>query len=291
MVKKLKLGIPKGSLQEATMKLFENAGFKIVLQGRSYKPIIDDEEIECLLIKAQEIPRYVEEEIIDVGLTGKDWITETEADVEEVEDLIYSKQRFKKVKLVLAVAEDSNIKNVKDLEGKRIATEFVNITKKYLDKNNVNAKVEFSWGATEVKVPELVDAIVDLTETGSSLKENKLKIIDTILESSTKLIANKKSMKNNWKKDKINSIALLLKGALMAKGKVGLKMNIEKKKLPNILNLLPALKNPTIAELSDNDWVAVEVIIDEKIVREIIPKLKQNGAQGIVEYPLSKIIE
>jgi len=291
MVKKLKLGIPKGSLQEATMKLFENAGFKIVLQGRSYKPIIDDEEIECLLIKAQEIPRYVEEEIIDVGLTGKDWITETEADVEEVEDLIYSKQRFKKVRLVLAVAEDSNIKNVKDLEGKRIATEFVNITKKYLDKNNVNAKVEFSWGATEVKVPELVDAIVDLTETGSSLKENKLKIIGTILESSTKLIANKKSMKNNWKKDKINSIALLLKGALMAKGKVGLKMNIEKKKLPNILNLLPALKNPTIAELSDNDWVAVEVIIDEKIVREIIPKLKQNGAQGIVEYPLSKIIE
>ncbi|MFH1585750.1 MAG: ATP phosphoribosyltransferase [archaeon] len=288
---KIKLGIPKGSLQEATLKLFKNAGFNIVVNGRSYKPTIDDEEIECLLIRAQEIPKYVEKGVLDIGLTGKDWIMETGADVKEIEDLIYSKKRFRKVKLVLAVAKDSNIKTIKDLEGKRIATEFVNITKNYLKENRVNADVEFSWGATEIKVPELVDAIIELTDTGSSLRANKLRVIDTILDSTTKLIANKQSMENNWKKEKTQKIALLLKASLLAEEKIGLKMNVEKKKLQKILDLLPALKNPTVSELAGNDWVAVETIIEEKKVREIIPKLKQEGAQGIVEYPLNKIIE
>lgn len=288
---KIKLGIPKGSLQEATLKLFRNAGFNIVVSERSYKPMVDDEEIECLLVRAQEIPKYVEQGVLDVGLTGKDWIIETEVDVVELEDLLYSKQGFKKVKLVIAVANDSNIKSIRDLEGKRIATEFVNVTKNYLKMNKINAEVEFSWGATEAKVPQLVDAISELTETGDSLKANNLKIIDTILESTIKLIANKSSMEDSWKKEKIQDIALLLKGALLAEGKVGLKMNVEKKDMDRVLHLLSALKNPTISELTNKNWVAVEVIMDKAEVRNTIPKLKKTGAQGIVEYSLNKIIE
>jgi len=288
---KIKLGIPKGSLQESTVELFKKAGFNIHISERSYKPTINDSDIECLLIRAQEIPKYVEQGVLDAGLSGKDWITETKADVEEVADLVYSKTGFGKVKLVIAVPEDSKVKSVKDLEGKRIATELVSVTKDYLKKNKVNAEVEFSWGATEVKVPELVDAISELTETGSSLRANKLRIVDTIMESTTKFIVNKKSMQDSWKKEKIQEIALLLNGALAAGNKVGLKMNIEKKNLNGLLNLLPSLKSPTISELSDKNWVAVEIIIEEKIVREIIPKLKKSGAQGIIEYSLNKLIE
>ncbi len=287
---KIKLGIPKGSLQEATMKLFKKAGFNISVSERSYKPIINDEEIECLLIRAQEIPKYVEQGVLDVGLTGKDWIMETNADVEEISELLYTKQGLKKVRLVIAVSETSDINSIKDLEGKRIATELVNVTKSFLKKNKINAEVEFSWGATEVKVPELVDAIAELTETGASLKANNLKIIETILESTTRFIANKKAIKDPEKKRKIEDIALLLNGALIAESSVGLKMNIEKKNLDNLLSLLPALKSPTVSELSDKNWVAIETIMEEKVVRNIIPKLKRVGAQGIVEYPLNKII-
>jgi len=290
-MRKIKLGIPKGSLQEATLGLFKKAGFNINVGERSYKPSIDDSEIECLLIRAQEIAKYVEQGVLDVGLTGKDWITETNADVQEITSLIYSKTGFGKVKLVIAVPENSSIKSVKDLEGKRIATELINTTKDYLKKNKVNAEVEFSWGATEVKVPELVDAIAELTETGTSLKANNLRIIETILESTTKLIANKKSMSDKWKKQKIEEIALLLNGALEAYSKVGLKMNVERENLDKLLSLLPALKKPTISNLSDDKWVAIETIIDEKIVREILPALKKAGAQGIVEYSLNKVIE
>lgn len=288
---KLKLGIPKGSLQESTVELFKKAGFNIRIGERSYKPTIDDEEIECLLIRAQEIPKYVEQGVLDVGLSGKDWIIETDADIEEVADLVYAKTGFGKVKLVIAVPENSEIKSVQDLKGKRIATELVNVTKKYLKKNKIDAEVEFSWGATEVKVPELVDAISELTETGSSLKANKLRIVDTVLESTTKLMANKESIKNPWKKQKIDEISLLLKGALVAESKVGLKMNTEEKNLDAIISLLPSLKNPTVSPLYETNWLAIEAILDEKIVREIIPKLKKAGAQGIVEYPLNKIIE
>ena len=290
-MKKIKLGIPKGSLQESTVALFEKAGFNIIIDGRSYRPIIDDENIECLLIRAQEIPKYIEKGVIDVGLTGKDWIVETGADVVEVEDLKYSKQRFNRVRLVLAVAEDSKIKKVEDLEGKRIATELVNTTKKYLKERGVNADVEFSWGATEIKVPELVDAIAELTETGSSLRANNLKIIETIIESTTRLIANKDSMKDAWKKEKINEIGLLLRGALVAEGRVGLKMNVKKSNLDEVLKLLSSLRKPTISDLTEEDWFAIEVIMGKEIVREIIPKLKKAGAEGIVEYPLNKIIE
>jgi len=290
-MKKIKLGIPKGSLQEATLALFKKAGFNIYVNERSYKPAIDDEEIECLLIRAQEIPKYVAEGVLDLGLSGKDWIIETNADVQEIADLIYAKQGLGKVKLVIAVAEDSNIKSVKDLEGKRIATELVNVTRDFFKKNKINAKVEFSWGATEVKVPELVDAISELTETGDSLKANKLCIIETIMESTTKLIANKESMKDGRKKKKIQEIALLLRGALLAEGKVGLKMNVEKKNVDKALKLLPALKKPTISILSDKNWVAIETIIDEKTVKKVIPKLKTSGAQGIVEYSINKIVE
>ena len=287
----LKLGVPKGSLQEATLALFKKAGFNIYIHERSYKPAIDDEEIECLLIRAQEIPKYVEEKVLDFGLSGKDWITETNADVEEIADLVYAKQGYGKIKLIVAVAEDSNIKSIKDLEGKRVATEFVNITKAFLKKHRVNAEVEFSWGATEVKVPDLVDAIVELTETGGSLKANKLRIIETIMESTTKLIANKESMIDMQKKKKIQAIALLLKGALLAEKKVGLKMNVERKNVKELLRLLPALQKPTVSELAEKNWVAIETILDEKIVREIIPQLKIFGAKGIVEYPINKIIE
>ena len=286
----IKLGIPKGSLQESTVRLFKKAGFTIDVGERSYFPSIDDSEIECMLIRAQEMSRYVEEGVLDAGLTGKDWITENKSDVEEVSDLVYAKRGLGKVKWVLAAPNDSKIKSVKDLQGKRIATEAVNLTKEYLKKNKVDAKVEFSWGATEVKPPVLADAIVEITETGSSLRANNLKIIDTVLESNTKLIANKDSWKNKRKKEKIEQIALLLKGAILAEEKVGIKLNVRKKDLSNVLKVLPALQKPTVAELSDKAWVAVDTIVDEKIVRELIPKLKSAGAEGIVEYPLNKII-
>jgi len=290
-MEKLKLGIPKGSLQDVTIGLFKKAGFNIAINGRAYNPSIDDKDIECLIIRAQEIPKYIEHGVLDVALTGKDWIMETDSDVKEVADLDYSKKGVGNVKLVVAVEKGSKIKSVKDLEGKRIATEFINIAKKHLEEKKVNAKIEFSWGATEMKVPGLVDAIVELTETGTSLKANKLEIIETIMESSTRLIANKEAIKDKWKKQKIDKIALLLKGALAAEEKVGLKMNIDDTKLKNLLEVLPALKKPTIAPLEEDGWLAIESIVDEKVVREIIPKLKELGAQGIIEYPLNKIVE
>jgi ATP phosphoribosyltransferase len=287
---KLKLGIPKGSLQAATIELFRKAGFSIRVSERSYKPAIDDADIECLLIRAQEIPRYVAQGVLDAGLCGEDWIQETEADVQEVCELLYSKTGFGKVRLVIAAPENSNITSIADLSGKRIATELVNVTKKYLKRQNVEAEVEFSWGATEVKVPELVDAISELTETGSSLRANNLKVIDVVLESSTKFIANKSAALDPWKKQKIENIALLLQGALLAGGNVGLKMNVLKKNLEAITALLPSLKNPTVSPLSDGESFAVEAILDEKVVRDLIPKLKEAGAEGIVEYPLNKVI-
>jgi ATP phosphoribosyltransferase len=288
---KLKIGIPKGSLPESTIQLFKKAGFNISVSSRSYFPSIDDEEVECMLIRAQEMARYVEDGVLDCGLTGIDWVQENNADVEKVADLIYSKTGLGKVKWVLAAPKDGKIKSVKDLEGKRIATEAVNIAKQYLKKNKVKAEVEFSWGATEVKPPELADAIIEITETGSSLRANNLEILDTVMESNTVLIANKKSFKDFEKKKKMEGIVLLLKGAIQAEEKVGLMMNAKKKDLDNVLGILPSLKNPTIAELSDKGWLSINTIVDEKIVREIIPKLKEAGASGIVEYPLNKVIE
>ncbi|MBS3097498.1 ATP phosphoribosyltransferase [Candidatus Woesearchaeota archaeon] len=287
---KLKLGIPKGSLQESTIKMLEKAGFKIKAEERSYFPSIDDPEIECMLIRAQEMSRYVEDGALDVGITGKDWIMENKSEIVEVADLIYAKRGLGKVKWVLAVPNESKIKSVKDLEGKRIATEAVNLTKDYLKMNDVNAIVEFSWGATEVKPPRLADAIVEITETGSSLRANNLRIVETIIESTTKLIANKSSWADKWKKEKIKQIAMLLQGAINAEEKVGIMMNVRKNKLQEILKVLPALQKPTIAELSDKNWVDITTIIDERLVRELIPKLKEAGAQGIVEFPLNKII-
>jgi len=289
--KNLKLGVPKGSLQKATVQLFKKAGFNISINERSYFPSIDDKEIECMLIRAQEMARYVEDGVLDCGLTGKDWVMENDADVKEVADLIYSKRGLGKIKWVLAAPADGDIKSVKDLEGKKIATEAVNLAKKYLKKNNVNAEVEFSWGATEVKPPRLADAIIEITETGSSLRANNLEIIDTIMESNTVLIANKKAWEDSAKRKKIEEIALLLQGAIEAEEKVGLMMNVKKSELDNVLKVLPALKKPTINELSEDGWVAINTIVDEKTVREIIPKLKKEGAQGIVEYPLNKVIE
>jgi len=287
----LKLGIPKGSLQEATARLFEKAGYKLTFSSRSYTPHIDDVEIECLLIRAQEMARYVEQGVLDAGLTGKDWITENDASVEEIADMIYSKQSSKKVRWVLAVPNMSDIQSAKDLEGKRIATEAVNLTSGYLKKHGVKANVEFSWGATEVKAPKLVDAIVEVTETGSSLKANGLRIVDTIMESNTKFIMNKKSYKDPWKKKKVDRMVMLLRGALAAEGRVGLMMNVKKEALDDVLKILPALQKPTISELSDPSWVDVNTILEEKLVREIIPRLKESGASGIVEYPLNKIID
>src|SRR3989338_1679939 len=287
---KLKLGIPKGSLQESTIKMLEKAGFKIKAEERSYFPSIDDPEIECMLIRAQEMSRYVEDGALDVGITGKDWIMENKSEIVEVADLIYAKRGFGKVKWVLAVPNESKIKSVKDLQNKRIATEAVNLTNSYLKKNNVKADVEFSWGATEVKPPRLADAIVEITETGSSLRANNLRIVETIIESTTKFIANKSSWSDKWKKDKIKQIAMLLQGAINAEEKVGIMMNVKKDNLEKILKVLPALQKPTIAELSDKQWVDITTIIDEKLVRELIPKLKKAGAQGIVEFPLNKII-
>jgi ATP phosphoribosyltransferase len=287
---KLKLGIPKGSLESATVDLFRKAGFNITTSSRSYFPAIDDSEIDCMLIRAQEMARYVEDGILDAGLTGRDWVEENEATVETVADLIYAKQSFGKVRWVLAVPEASNVRGVKDLEGKIIATELVATTKRYLAANGVTAKVEFSWGATEVKPPELADAIVEVTETGSSLRANKLRIVETVLESNTQLIANKTAWADEWKHRKLLDVKLLLEAAINALSRVGLMMNVEKARLTAVLAVLPALKNPTISQLSDSDWVAVNTILEESNVRSIIPRLKEAGAEGIVEYPLNKIV-
>jgi ATP phosphoribosyltransferase len=287
---KLKLGIPKGSLENATIELFRRAGFAITTSSRSYFPSIDDPEIECMLIRAQEMARYVEDGILCAGLTGRDWIEESEAHVVAVADLIYAKQSFGKVRWVLAVPEASNFHSVKDLEGKIIATELVATTRRYLASHGVTAKVEFSWGATEVKPPVLADAIVEVTETGSSLRANKLKIIDTVLESNTQLIANRASWDDPAKRRKLEDIKMLLEGAMNALGKVGLMLNVHKNDLEAVLGVLPALKRPTISHLSDEEWLAVNTILDESTVRDIIPRLKQAGGEGIVEYPLNKIV-
>jgi ATP phosphoribosyltransferase len=290
MSKVLRIGLPKGSLQESTLKLFKKAGYNITVDLRSYYPVFDDTSIEALLIRAQEMPRYVDDGVLDAGLTGKDWILEQGADVKEVAELNYAKEGLRPVKWVIAVPKDSKIKKVKDLKGKRIATELVNYTKKYLKSKGVKAEVDFSWGATEVKPPYLADAIVELTETGSSLRANNLRIIDTILVSSTRFIANKKAWKDKWKRQKMENIVLLLKGALAAEEKVGLKMNVPERSLKRVMSLLSALHSPTISALSDRGWFALEVMLDEKIVRDIIPKLKSAGASGIIEYPLNKVI-
>jgi len=287
---RLRLGIPKGSLENATIDLFRRAGFVITTSSRSYFPAIDDPEIECMLIRAQEMARYVEDGILDAGLTGLDWVEENAADVVNIVDLVYAKQSFGKVRWVLAVPENSPVQSVKDLEGKIIATELVATTKRYLARNGVTAKVEFSWGATEVKPPVLADAIVEVTETGSSLRANKLRIVETILESNTQLIANKESVKDEWKRRKLDDMKMLLEGAINALGKVGLMLNVKKADLDQVLGVLPALKNPTISQLSDPGWLAVNTILDESAVRRIIPRLKEAGAQGIVEYPLNKIV-
>jgi ATP phosphoribosyltransferase len=287
----LKLGIPAGSLQEATADLFRRAGYRLTFPPRSYYPTIDDEEIECLLIRAQEMARYVQDGVLDAGLTGYDWILETGADVHQVAELVFSRSSLKPVRWVLCVPEDSPVQTVYDLQGKRIATEAVGLTKQYLAKHGVQAKVEFSWGATEVKPPRLADAIVEVTETGTSLRANHLRIVDEVLQSTPRLIANHQAYADPWKRGKIDDLALMLRGALAAMGKVGLMMNVPKVRLPGVLAILPALKNPTISDLADKDWVAVNTVLDETIVRHIIPRLKEAGACGIVEYPLSKIIE
>ncbi len=291
MSKKLRFGLPKGSLQEATIQKMAKAGYNISVSNRSYIPHVDDEELEIRLIRAQEISRYVEHGYLDCGITGHDWVIENGSKVHEVGEFLFSKATRQPARWVLCVPEHSAVKSgVKDLQGKRIATEVVNLTKKYLRKNHVKAEVEFSWGATEVKAHELVDAIVEVTETGSSLRANKLRIVDTLLISTPRLIVNLAAWKNPWKRQKIETLALLLKGALEAEAKVGLKMNIAEKNLASLLQSLPALRNPTISNLSLKGWVAVETIIDEHIVREMIPKLKAAGAEGIIEYPLNKVV-
>jgi ATP phosphoribosyltransferase len=289
--KKLRLGLPKGSLQEATLRVFERAGFKIYVSSRSYFPTIDDAEIEPILLRAQEMSRYVEDGTLDCGLTGSDWVKENASSVEILADLMYAKQTAVKVRWVLAVPEKSPVKSAKDLKGKRIATELVGVTKAYLKAHKVKADVEFSWGATEAKVADgLVDAVVELTETGSSLKAHKLRIVDTICESVTQFIANKNSLKDGWKKEKMAQLTMLLEGAIRANNMVGLKMNLRKQDIKKVLSLLPSLKNPTISALADADWVAIETVINEGTVRTLIPKLKNAGAQGIIEYSLNKII-
>src|SRR6266566_8644727 len=290
MSKKLKFGLPKGSLQDATIEKMAKAGFNISISSRSYIPTVDDEELEIRLIRAQEISRYVEHGYLDCGITGHDWIVENGSQVHEVGEFLFSKATRQPARWVLCVPETSRVKSVKDLKGKRIATEVVNLTKKYLRRHGVKAEVEFSWGATEVKAHELVDAIVEITETGSSLRANKLRIVDTLLTSTPRLIANHGSWKEKWKRQKIETMALLLKGALEAEAKVGLKMNIEEKRLNDLLESLPALRRPTISNLSQPGWVAVETIIDEHVVRELIPQLKAAGAEGIIEYPLNKVV-
>ncbi|MCH2582178.1 MAG: ATP phosphoribosyltransferase [Planctomycetes bacterium] len=287
----LKLGLPKGSLQESTFSLFKKAGYGFSVSSRSYFPSTDDNELEAMLVRAQEIARYVEEGIFDAGLTGKDWILENDADVHEVMDLCYSKQSMRPCRWILAVPESSSIQSVRDLEGKHIASEAVKMTQNYLEKNGVKAEVEFSWGATEVKTPDLVDAIVEIPETGSSLRANKLRIVDELLVTTPRLIANKASWEDPWKRRKIENMALLLEGALNAEGRVGLKLNCPREALDTVLGILPSMKNPTISRLSDDEWVAVETILQETEVRSIIPELKEAGARDIIEYPLNKVID
>jgi ATP phosphoribosyltransferase len=286
----LRLGIPKGSLQESTVRIFGKAGYKIRISTRSYFPSIDDEEIDVVLFRAQEISRYVEDGIIDCGITGNDWIEENGSSVKRVADLVYAKQSMRPVRWVLAVPSSSKVKNVKDLRGKRIATELVKVTKKYLKEKKVKADVEFSWGATEVKPKMGIDAIVEITETGSSLRANDLRIVDTVCGSTTQFIANNDSWKDSWKKDKIEQMVMLLKGAILAEGKVGLKMNARKKDLDKILKLLPSMKAPTVSQLADGSWIDIDTVIDEEDVKRLIPKLKKAGGQGIIEYPLNKVI-
>jgi ATP phosphoribosyltransferase len=287
---RLRLGIPKGSLQDATLDLFARAGWKINVSSRSYVPSIDDSEIECLLVRAQEMARYVETGALDAGITGHDWVVETSSAVDELAELIYAKQRLARVRWVLAVPEDSAVHEARDLAGKVIATEVVRITEAYLARHGVTARVDFSWGATEVKVPQLADAIVEVTETGSSLRANRLRIIDTVLESATVFIMNRQATADGWKREKAENLILMLQGAIAAATKVGLLLNVRRDDLPGVLDVLPALKKPTISTLSDPDWVAVNTIIEEAVVRQILPKLKAANAQGIVEYPLNKIV-
>ncbi len=287
---KLRLGIPKGSLQDATIALFERAGWRIYASGRSYFPTINDDEIECMLVRAQEMARYVEQGHLDAGLTGKDWVLENESDVQYVTSLTYSKQSRQTVKWVLAVPEDSPFQKPEDLAGKTIATELVEFTKRYFSAKNIPVKVEFSWGATEVKPPMLADAIVEVTETGSSLRANRLRIIETLMESETQLIANKASFADAWKRGKIETLALMLKGAMAAQGQVGLMLNVRKEDLEAVLGVLPALNSPTVSQLSDAGWVALNTILEESLVRDVIPRLKAARATGIVEYPLSKVV-
>jgi ATP phosphoribosyltransferase len=286
----LNIGLPKGSLQESTLALFRKAGFTIAVGSRSYIPSIDDDELSGLLIRAQEMARYVQDGILDLGLTGRDWVLEQNAKVKEVCTLQYARGGLRTVRWVVAVPNDSPIRRIEDLRGKRVATELVQFTRRFLKEREIDALVEFSWGATEVKAPRLADAIVELTETGSSLRANNLRIVDTILESTTVLIANRDAWKDQWKRQKIENIALLLEGALRAQEKVGLKMNVSRPDLDRVLKVLPALQNPTISSLSEAGWFSLEVIVDEKTVRELIPVLKMTGASGIVEYPLNKVI-
>jgi ATP phosphoribosyltransferase len=293
---KLKLGIPKGSLQDATIQLFQRAGFNIYVSTRSYFPSIDDPEVECMLIRAQEMARYVCDGVLDAGLTGQDWIAEhklggdSKHALTSIADLVYAKQSFGKVRWVLAAPEDSRFKAPTDLSGATIATELVRVTKAYFDRLDVPVNVEFSWGATEVKPPVLADAIVEATETGSTLRANRLRILDTVMESNTQLIANDAALADTWKRLKIDNIALLLRAAIEAQGRVGLMLNVRREHLPRVLELLPALQRPTISSLSDEEWVAVNTIIEERTVRDLIPKVKAAGGQGIVEYPLNKIV-
>lgn len=289
-MKRMKLGIPKGSLQEATLELMARAGWRVTMNSRSYFPGIDDAEIECLMVRAQEMARYVETGALDAGITGRDWVVETSADVAEIAELVYSKQRLTPVRWVLAVPEDSPMREVRDLEEKVVSTEVVRITEKYLASHGVKARVEFSWGATEVKVPHLADAIVEVTETGSSLRANRLRIVDTVMESATVFVMNRKAAADAWKREKAENMVLLLQGAIAARSKVGLMLNVKRESLAGVLGVLPALKNPTVSTLSDAEWVAVNTIVDEEFVRHVIPKLKSAGAEGIVEYPLNKIV-
>ena len=289
-MKPLKLGLPKGSLQDATLQLLARAGWRVTMSSRSYFPTIDDSEINCMLVRAQEMARYVETGALDAGITGRDWVLETGAKVKEVAELLYAKQSLAPVRWVLAVPEESPAQSACDLEGKVIATEVVNLTQQYLRRHDVQARVEFSWGATEVKVPQLADAIVEITETGSSLRANRLRIIDTVLESRTVFIANTTAAGDPWKREKIANIVLLLQGAIAAYNKVGIMLNVRREHLEGVLQALPALKNPTISTLSDADWVAINTIVDEDVVRHLIPRLKAAQAQGIVEYPLNKIV-
>jgi ATP phosphoribosyltransferase len=287
---RLKLGIPKGSLQDSTIELFARAGWRISVSSRSYFPTSDDGELECMLVRAQEMARYVGSGALDAGITGKDWILETSGEVEEIAELVYSKTSLGKVRWVLAVAEDSSAQSVKDLEGKVIATEAVQLTEQYLRKHGVKARVEFSWGATEVKVPQLADAIVEVTETGASLRANKLRIVDTLLESAPWFIANRDAYRDPWKREKIGNLVLLLEGAIKAYNRVGLMLNVRRDDLDGVLRALPALRNPTVAQLSDPAWVAINTIVEERTVRQLIPALKAARAEGIVEYPLNKIV-